>query len=104
MPHFHALEWNALVNRAWAILRARNGCLDHSAYGTPGHACPLAASTSPGTRSGQAACCYYRFRATLDGLSGMVWSAPTSYRHQLRRTLDRLELENRHTWNKGGEQ
>jgi hypothetical protein len=87
MSDFHPLEWNALINRARAALRAELAC--QAAAGDAGDCsnCPLAgADDRPGS------CCLHRFRRTQRRLSALVRSAPPPHRHQLRRTLDALEL------------
>jgi len=84
MSDFHPLEWNALINRARAALRAELAC---QAAAGDCRDCPLA-----GADHQPDSCCLHRFRRTQRRLSALVRSAPPPHRHQLRRTLDALEL------------
>ena len=89
MSDFHAVEWNALVNRARATLKALDTCCAYGqATGDCGQ-CILATSERD---------CRRRFRATERHLASLVRQVPAPKRLQLRRTLDGLELCYRGLW------
>lgn len=83
MPDFHAVEWNALVNRARATLRALDTCCAADAEQAACSQCALAESQRR---------CRQRFRATARQLGMLARQVPEHQRLQLRRTLDSLEL------------
>jgi hypothetical protein len=86
MGSFFATEWNALINRARAHLAAQARCPGET--GGCG-ACPF--GDAPGV-------CRTRFRWTTQQLAGLVQRAPATYRLELRRTLDSLQLSYRGIW------
>lgn len=89
MREFNAVEWNALVNRARATLKALDTCCAYGQASGDCGQCMLAASERD---------CRRRFRATERHLASLVRQVPESQRLQLLRTLDGLELTYRGLW------
>jgi len=83
MPEIHAVEWNALINRARATLEAQRRCDEPTRGAAACRRCGLAASPAH---------CRQRFRATEQRLARLVRRAAAPQRHQLRRTVDGLLL------------
>ncbi|HKJ88125.1 MAG TPA: hypothetical protein VKA48_06420 [Gammaproteobacteria bacterium] len=98
MTEFHPLEWNMLVNRARATLKAQQRC---AGAGALCRKCPMAGGGADRTVPPGEACCRSHFRATELRLARLVRNAPPRERRQLRRTLDTLALTYRSTWPQG---
>lgn len=79
------LIWNALVNRAQAILRARASCREQAELCSD---CVLASSPTA---------CRKCFRDAQVALYTLAKEAPAPHRYQLRRTVDASELAYRST-------
>lgn len=89
MDRFGDVEWNTLVNRARATLRAQRTCCARGAQPAACRRCPLG-ETATG--------CRHRFRTTQGRLYELARQGPPSERLQLRRTVDELELRYRQLW------
>lgn len=91
MDRFGDVEWNTLVNRARATLRAQRTCCAGGGSRKACGECPL---------GGSPARCRQRFRETQGRLYELARQGPRSERLQLRRTVDDLELRYRGLWEK----
>jgi len=88
----HILEWNALVNRAHAILRALRSCqLDGHAEGSC-PACPVVGVDREDWVTSPEAACRAQFRATERRLCRLAREAPRHEQTQFLRTVDGLHL------------
>lgn len=89
---FSALEWNALVNRARALIQALRVCQGDRALGDPCRNCPMGGADSGGQASSSVASCRPGFRAIEHRLAHLANQGTPSQRQQLRRTVDSLHL------------
>lgn len=90
MNDFNRTEWNALLNRAQAALRAHRYCRCHEGTARELRRCPLADTSRPDPHAEPR--CRQVFRDTQRNLSLLARSAPERERPALRRTVAALEL------------
>lgn len=99
---FSLLEWNALTNRAKALLQVMDGCRQ-AGYDAPACGyCPVGGGYTPTAGTDPEVACRVRFRATQQQLFRLAHRVGGPERHQLQRTVASLHLAYRNI-DRGGD-